>query len=295
MKGRLRFYRPRGLWTTPHARTNPDEFSTFQDVETDRGGFEARAGMVRLNKIADAVGILDADGSNDNVTFPDHAMLVPLGTVWTSEILFQTDTLGGYVLGRNSATACGIKIQHTSASSGSVIVTITDSAAATTTLTWTGIGTGVVCALQVVRNGASLTGWLNGTTQTGTMSATNALAAGGYKAFNDNAGNFMDGGIDNWRLWSIARSTQQDMYRRLLNPRNRHVMFAWVFNQGSQSDVIDQGIYNAHATSSGSPTWARTPLSLSAHINGLGYNVKKDGTRQLVISSVGRPYLATVT
>jgi len=289
VKGRVPNYSwARGLQNPSQQR--PDDFTTFQDIEHDGGGgIEIRHGSQRLGRITNALGILDADGTNDRVDFPSHAALVPLGTVFTLEILFQTDDISAnaVVLGPQGASACGVKITHTSTST--VTALFTDSAAATTTLTWTGIAAATVCGLQLVRDGASLTGYLNGTTQTGTMSATNSLASGAYSAFTNNGADWMNGGIDKLTIWKIARTTHQDLYRRLLNPRNRNVLFDWVFNQGSQSDVIDRGIYNAHATTSGSPTWARANLACNpAPIAGMAYSVRRDGTRELVAATHGK-------
>ena len=296
MKDRIRnFTFDRGLQDPGQDR--PDDFNGFQDVEHDGGGgVEARKGSVLLGKITNALGIMDADGTNDRVNFPSHASLVPLGTVWTLEMLFQADSLGAdsFFLGPQTGTAAGITVKQTTTST--LVVTVTDSAAAATTLTWTGQAVSTVIGLQVVRDGASLTGYLNGTTATGTMSATNSLSSGSYSAFTNNGANWADGGIDYIRIWKAARTTHQDLYRRLLNPRNRNVLFDWVFNEGSQSDVIDRGIYGAHGTTAGSPTWARANLAVNpAPISGLAYSVRRDGTRELVAATHGRFYTATVS
>lgn len=286
----------RALQTTNNGRSGRiDDFNVFQNVETDLGGAQARKGLVRLARIANSTGIMDADGTNDRVDFPAHASLVSLGTVFTLEILFQTDDIASTrcVLGPASGTACGVKIQHTSTST--VTVLVTDSAANTTTLTFTGIAAATVCALQLVRDGASLTAWLNGTTATGTMNATNALASGAYSAFTSNGSNWMDGGIDNLRIWKIARATHADAYCRLLNPRNQKVMFCWVFNDSTAHDVLDQGPYGAHATTAGSPTWARSPIALNpAPVQALGHSERKNGRRDLVAMVRGSMYAAEI-
>jgi hypothetical protein len=296
VKDRVRnFTFDRGLQRPGQER--PDDFQVFQNVEHDGGGgVEARKGMVRLGRITNSLGIMDADGTNDRVNFPSHAALVPLGTVWTLETLFQADSLAAdcFILGPQGASAAGITIKATTTET--VVVTVTDSAATAVTLTFTGVPVSTVCGLQVVRSGASLSGWLNGTTVTASMHATNVLASGTYSAFTNNGGDWMNGGIDYLRIWKAARTTQQDIYRRLLNPRNRNVLFDWVFNEGSQSDVMDRGIYNAHGVSVGSPTWARTNLAVNpAPIVGMAYNVRRDGTKELVAATHGKFFNASVS
>jgi len=275
----------------------PDEFSTFQNVETDLGMLDVRKGRVRVGTITNTTQILDADGSDDTVVMGGATIpFVPVGTTkWTFEMLFRNDSVASskYVIGRQSATACGLKIQHTSIST--VVATITDSAANASTLTWTGIGADTTCGLQITRDGATLTGWLNGTTQTTTMNATNDTASGTWAAFADNGANFLNGGIDYIRLWNVVRSTRRDIYMRLLNPRHKNVLYDWVFVTDSIGDVIDRGSRGAHSTTAGTPAFTKDALCLNAApIQGIGYNVRKDGTRELIVANGGRHHTVKI-
>lgn len=285
------------LQTTLQGRSGtPEDFVTWQDVETDRGGAEARKGMVRLTRIANSASIMDFDGTNNTATLASgHAKLYPLGTVFTLETLFETDTLSAdrFILGRATASACGITIKQTTTET--VVLVITDSAAATTTLTWTSVPATTRCALQLTRDGAAVTGWLNGTTQTGTMSATNSLASAAMAVGSDNAGSYHDGGVDFLRIWDIARTDRRDIQKRLVNPRNPHVLFNWVFTQGTNDDIVDSGLYGAHAVTSGSPAFNRSGLASNpATIQALSFNVRKSGAREVVAAAFGSIYTATV-
>lgn len=288
------YYIPKGLSTTGYSGGAPDEFDVFQNADTDHGGFEARGGMVRLAKIADVRGILDFDGTDDAVTLLANPLFS--GTAWTLEILFVVDDISSdrYIIGGATATV-GIKIRQTTTST--VVIDIRDSAGTTTTLTHTGVAASTLCGLQLTRNGATLTSWLNGNTQTGTMSATNELATNSTRIGVHNSANWLDGAVDYVRGWSVVRATKQDIYRRLQNPRNRNVLFDYVTTQGTAStpDVRDRSAFGLHAAVAGTPTWARTPLSKSAPIQGGAYSVRKNGTKEIVVISAGRPYYASVT
>ena len=291
------YYVPRGLSTTGYSGGSPDEFDTFQNVETDHGGFEARGGMVRLAKIADARGILDFDGTDDKVTLPTD--FSTLGLIWTIGVLFQTDSIASdrFLVGRPSATTIGFTLKHTTTST--VVVTLIDSGATTITLTFTGISAGTLCSLIIWRNGATVTGWLNGTTASasGSIGAALLLKSGFPVVGADNGGSFFDGGIDRMTCWSAIRTTKQDAYRRIQNPWHKDLVFNYVFTQGTAStpDVHDVSKFGLHAAVSGTPSWARTPLSNSAPIQGMAYSTRIDGTRELAIMSAGRPYTAAVT
>ena len=289
----------RGLQTTVgDTSSSPEDFSTFQDVDTSGGGCDGRKGMVRLARIANEVGILDFDGTNDAASLNSHGSW-PLGTVFTVEILFQVDDIASdrFIIGKKTASGTGITIKQTTTST--VVLVVTDSAAATTTLTWTGIAAATVCGLQLVRNGATLTGWLNGTTQTGTMTATTTLATGLASFGVDNGAGWLDGGIDYCRMWNIARTTKRDIYKRLDNPRNKHVLFDWVFTQGTGATpcVLDRSARENHtANVAGTPAWTRAPIAKNPNpIQALAYNVRRNGTRELVILNGGRLHTATVT
>lgn len=295
MKTRDRFFSFRGGLKTSGPEGFPDGYETFQDVEVDDGGCDSRGGMVRLARIANTESVMDFDATNNYATLPS-GFHTTIGTVWTLEILFETDTITAdrYIMGRNGAGAACISIRQTTTST--VVAVITDSAANAVTLTWTSIAAGTLCGLQIVRNGTAITGWLNGTTQTGTLAANNTGATGAVTFGRDNTGGYHDGGTDNCRVWSVARTTKRDLYRRLLNPRSRAVLFCWVFTQGAGDDIIDYGVRGAHLATLGSPAWNRSPLALNpAPIQGLGFNVRRNATREIWAANAGRLYTLSVT
>lgn len=298
MKARPRYFDfSRGLTTTRYGRSGrADDFQTFQDVEIDRGGASARKGMVRVGRITNSNTICDFDGTNDSVNLVSASPLTGCAlTQWTLEVLFQTDSTASdrYILGKAAAGSVGVTIKHTT--TPAVVVVIEDSAAATTTLTFSSITAGTLCALAVVRDGANLTAWLNGSTTTGTMSATNALAAGVHAFGKNNGANWFDGRIDRATFWNTARTNRKGLYGRLLNPRNPHVLFDYVFEQDSAGDVLDRSKYGLHAQTSGTPSFAGASLANNpAPVQALAMNVRRSGARELVAVSYGRIHTATV-
>lgn len=300
MKARPRYFDgsfSRGLRTTPHGRSaEPDDYAVFQDAEVDRGGCEIRGGMVRVGRITNTTGQLDFNGSDVFVTIPSAAGLSSLAILqWTLELIFQADTLAAdrFILGRAAASAVGVSIKQTTTST--VVIVITDSAAATLTLTFTGVAAGTICLLAIVRDGANVTAWLNGSTQTGTMHATLGLPASVHVVGKDDAGGFLDGGVDRMTLWAEARTNRNGLAMRVMNTRNPKIIFNYVFDRGAADDVIDSGRAGVHAVPSGTLAWTRTPLALNpAPIQALGYNVRKSGAREVVAVSYGRFHTATV-
>lgn len=296
-KARDRFFSWRKGLRTPPSGALPDEFETFQNVEVDGGDCESRDGLVRIGRIANTDSILNYDGSNDVVTVGAPSAIIPLPTVFTWEMLFQVDDLSSdrYLVGSTSAAAVGLAIRQTT--SETVVAVLTDSAANTVTLTWTGIAAETVCGIQIVRDGADVTGWLNGTTKTGTLaSATNSLSSANTVFGKNNSSGFLDGAIDYARVWRVARSTQKDLFKRLLNPRNKDVLADWVFTQGSADDVLDRGARGIHLVTTGSPAFDRAPLALNpAPIQAIAYCVRRNATRELVVMNGGREHTMTVT
>lgn len=297
MKNRARFFTfTKGLSTTTNGKL-PDEFSTFQNVETDLGQLDVRKGRVRIGTITNSTQILDADGNDDVVPMGGGAIpLVPVGTTkWTLETLFIDDTAASttYVLGRGSSSDTAVKIAHNADSE--VVVTVTDTSANASTLTFTSMAQSTKIGLQLVRDGATLTGWCNGQTQTTTMHATRDTAAGIFETFADNGANFLNGGIDYLRVWNVARTTRRDIYSRLLNSRHKNVLYDWVFVTDSIGDIIDRGSRGAHSVPTGTPAFTKDALCLNAaQIQGIGYNVRNTGTRELVIQAGGLQKTMTI-
>lgn len=298
MKQRDRYFDfSKGLQTTGYDRSGePDEFDVFQDVETDFGVAEARKGKVLLRLFTHATNIMAFDGVNDRVDFPaELALNTVLGTRWTVEILFKTTSVAAnhYLIG--SATgACGLTIRHTTSST--VVVVVTDSAAAASTLTFTGVAAGTLCGLQVTRDGATVAGYLNGDTQTTTMSATTLLATGAISAGTDNGASWHLGAIDTFRGWSVARTTRADLYSRRMTPRHRDCLWDFCFETGTGGDILDRGRNQYHATTAGSPAFNATLLANNpAPVQGLAYNVRKNGTREIVAVVAGTVQTAAVT
>lgn len=267
-----------------------------RNVRFDRGAALRRPGMVRLAQVTSEMKGGNFDGSNDTLSFHADPRIWPLGTRWTVETLARAETISGtHTIFGGAGVNPGLRIQMDTTSSNRVVVSVRDSAGTTTTLAVGSLSTGVVYAIQVVRDGASLTLRVNGTETTGTMSATNALDTqeGGVSILlggvigGTSGGSLFDGDIDFVRVFSTAKTHQRDGYRRLLNPRADDVLVDIVTGPDANGCARDRSRYGNHAKSSNPPT-AATSIALNpAPIQGIAQRLKANGSRELVVVAGG--------
>lgn len=286
---------PKGLETTRDTSSSRLAWTEYLNSRTAEDSDARRKGMVRLHRFAAASVLMDFDGTDDDVDITAESVIRPLGTIFTLETLFQTDDIASArtVLGKNAATK-SLKIVHNASSE--VVVTVTDSAAADTTLTWTGVAAGTLCALQIVRNGASLTGYLNGTSKTGTMSATNTLATGAMTVGSDNNADFFDGRVDFLRFFRYAKSNRHDAWARLVNPRAPGVIIDYVFEPDANGYVLDRGALGLHTSAvNGTPATNVAPLAVNpVPVLGIASNLDTSSKQQAYIRAAGALYPAVV-
>ena len=290
-----------GLQTSRVAHGAPMPwFSTFQNVRTNRGR-RRRQGMKRIAYVATTATCFDFDGTDDSVKIPyDARTWGSLGTRFTVEWLENADTLSGthYVLGRASGTQ-GLTISRASTASGTITVAVTDSAGTTTTLSATGVGgTGTLIAGQLVRDGATLTLKVNGTTvDTDTMSATLLLRAPSATkptigAHND--ADFWNGKICFVRATKTAKPSQRDGWSRHLNPRADTVLFDYAMEADANNYCLDRSTFGNHADVAGTPS-TTTALSVNpAAIQALALNTDSQLKRRLWAVVAGRIVPVTV-
>lgn len=286
---------PKGLETTRDTRSSRLAWSQYLNSRTADDGDVRRSGMVRLHRFAASSVLVDFDGTNDVVTLTTDTRVVPFGTVFTLETLFYTDTIAAdrVILGRASASACGITITHTS--SGTVTTVVEDSAGTTTTLTHTGIAQEIPYAYQLTRSGATLTCKINGTSQTGTMSATLSLRSGAQALGADNGGSYYNGRIDFLRLLRYAKTNQYDGWARLVNPRSPGVVFDYILELDANGYVLDRGPMGLHSTTTGSPASNVAPLAVNpVPVLGIASNLDTNSSQKAYIRAAGALYPVVV-
>lgn len=286
---------PKGLETTRDTSSSRLAWTEYLNSRTAEDSDARRKGMVRLHRFAAASVLMDFDGTDDDVDIAFNAVINPLGTIFTIETLFQTDDIASTrtIFGR-TGSAKSLKIVHNTSSE--VVVTVTDSAAADTTLTWTGVAAGTLCALQIVRNGASLTGYLNGTSKTGTMSATNLVSTGTMTVGSDNNADFFDGRVDFLRFFRYAKSNRHDAWARLVNPRAPGVIIDYVFEPDANGYVLDRGALGLHTSAvNGTPATNVAPLAVNpVPVLGIASNLDTSSKQQAYIRAAGALYPAVV-
>lgn len=284
---------PKGLETTRDANSSRLAWWKYDNSRTAEDSDKRRAGYKRLYRFAAPSVLMDFDGSTNFASlWGTDARVRPLGTVFTLEILFQTDTISAdrVVLGAEDVNTVGVVITHTSTST--VTTVVRDSAGTEVTLTHTGIAAGTLCAYQLVRNGASLTATINGTAQTGTMSATLSLDATGTQVLGkNNAGGSYDGRIDFLRVLRYAKTNQYDGWARLVDPRTPGVLVDYVIEPDANGYVLDRGPLGLHGVTTGSPATNVAPLAVNPMpVLGIASNLDKNFKRQAYVRVAGSIY-----
>lgn len=283
---------PRGLNTSRDVRSSALVYEEYLNARSGESTDLRRKGMARLYRFTAPSSLVDFDGTDDLIQFGTGTTLIGSLTTFTLEALWVNDTVAAssFVLGRNAAANVPIKIEHTSSST--VVTTITDSAGTASTTTHTGIGAGVACAWQLVRVGSAVTVKINGTSQTTTMNATNAVAAGTQQAGGDNGASFFNGALDFFRGFRTAKTSQMDGWTRLLNPYATAVLFDFLGGVDANGVCVDRSrVGRNHGTSTGSPTSARAPVAVNpAPILAIASNKDNDALRQSYVRAGGIVY-----
>lgn len=229
----------------------------FQNFRVDQGVAKRRAGMQRLGRASTAEYLIyDLDGAADYVQIPLVASIHTLKKLWTWETLAVADTyattnrtLFGVAHAADYSLICYFVV-----TTGAVEAKVQDSAGAVVTLTsGNTYSTGTVCAIQVVRDGASLKLRVNGILEdSDTMADLDCKAPGGdlYIGRN-NTFTGLDGRIAYNRCEQMAKPDQRHGLYRLHDPRNTTVLWDYLMfsdSTGGSERVDDRSRNENHAT-----------------------------------------------
>lgn len=272
----------RGMETTTNTRkTDPFNLVLAGNVRVDSGSARRRNGIYRLGIVTAASNLTAFDGTNDYATLGADTRVTTLGLRFTLETLFNTTTVAAAhaILGKSSATGVGIVITHTTSST--VTTLLTTSGGGTTTITNTGVAAGATHAYQLKRDGASVTVTIDGTAQTGTISATENMKASVYQLGADNGANFYLGRIDFLRILRVVKTSQMDGWCRLLRSRDTSVICDYIVRGDSNDVLVDRGPFAANGVFSGSPAYTGAPLAVNpAPIQAVVANKDNTGLRK---------------
>lgn len=283
-----------GANTSESGITAAPAWRSFDEANVSGGGNQRRFGKVKLYQFPVTATVVDFDVTNDRIDLPSVAALTVLGTRFSVECLFNTDTLSALraVLGDFSGTGAPIKIVH--ATSGVVTVTFRDSSGNTTQLSSAAVAAGTDVRLLATRNGAALSLYVNNAAAvTGTMNATNPMATGRMSLGTVNGSNWYDGRIDYLRFLNTVETSNRNALLRLPNPRADNVIADYLVTLDSNGYCLDRGPGEYHGESQGSPASTGIPLCVNPDpVMGLGSNVDKSGKRQFyaVVGSRVYPY-----
>ena len=270
-------------------------WQNLDEVYVDQGPAMRRRGKTRIVSFTPTAKVVDFDGVNDKIDLSADSRVL-LGTRFRLKTLFVCDTIASdrVILGKQGAATVAFIIKQTTTST--VTVAARDSAGNTTTLTWTGVAAGTKCALIIDRDGASLTGWLNGTTKTGVMAvATNAMDTGQQTLGADNGAGFILGAIDHLTAYSTVGMSYADGWCRTLHPRADNVIFDYLVTLDANNYCLDRGPYEATGLGLGSPASTRAPLALNSdQVLALASCINTSGRRQQYCVVRDRVYPVTL-
>lgn len=267
--------------------------TTLQDMRVVGKDIEERLGMVRVAQLASTHRGLDLDGSNQSATGPVDTRVWELGLQWTVEVAFELDTVTGTqgILTAGGTTPC-LLIDIDSGDDIRVRVWDSDNTLDTITV---GAATTVTQAVQVTRDGATLSAKLdNGTATTATMSSTLNLRTpvGDLRIGQDDGVNYMNGTIDYVRAFSVVRDNHNDRLVRLLNPRAPHVIAD--YDHTSSGDTLDRSRYENHLVAQNSPPAIDSLCHNSANVRVLSMAVDENNKKQLLMAAGNQFFIAGV-
>lgn len=288
----------RGLETTSSGRSDdPFAWEEFLNFRSTRGSARRRDGMVRIASFSNASTAIDFNGATDSVVMPNFgngAGEIDLPLTWTMETLFQAGTLASQqtLFGDLTGSQGPIRLYVTTA--GVLTWVVYDSSNTGTTLTIPGITANQVVGVQMIRDGADLSIFAAGLTDTDTMSATNALKDAGWNAGTQNSTNYLTGRIDFFRIFSGVKAHKMDLYCRLLNPRARDVIANWDFVADANGYVVDSSVNQRHLATTGSVAAGASISVRHTPIWGLAQTTNTSGARDGYARAAGYIYPFTL-
>lgn len=273
------------------------DFVEFLNVRVNQGVAKRRPGRAVIATATTGAKSMDFNGSTDYLEMTEDAgPWGGLGTKFTIEGLIQPDTLTGTPpIFEAGITTSPVIIDI---SSSKIRVRVQDSATTVTTVTSTDddVSTSVPTSFQFTRDGADLSLRVNnGTADTGTMHATNALidTAGVGRIGRDGA-EYFDGKMDYLRLFSIVKTDHNDRLVRFPDPKVDYCLADYDFLSvafGSMDALVkDSSRYVNHAAINGTPSAATSLCHSNTHLQLVHEYQTRGRTRKALVISGGIPY-----
>lgn len=198
----------------------------FANIRLNEGPAQRRKGIQFIDQCSDPSTALDFQdtGSTDHVAVPKVADIHTLKKRWTCVYLVNPDGVSGTqtIHGFNHATDWPINVYL---DDDTLTAKVTDSAGTVVTLTHT--VTAIKLVISVIRDGTSLSLWVNGAeVDTDTMADLDCKEPGGDMYFGrDASGDYFDGLFDNAHAFSVALTNQREAQMRLVDPRVDSVLW----------------------------------------------------------------------
>ena len=272
------------------------EFTKLQNARLREGAIKRRLGSVRLDGAATEAKAVDLDGSADYYSCPVDTRVWELGTRFTVRGIIDADSKTG--------TRPVLDVGHTTPSividtaSNKLRVRVWDSAAALTTVTSTDdLPTGATTSFFFTRDGASLSLQIdNGTADTGTMDATNALRAPvGNLYIGYDGTNFFDGTVDSVDLFKRVLPHNRDRLLRSVDPMlDPSCLMSMDMNDTADGFIKDRSRYRNHMRENGSPTEVSALAHTPAPVWAIHSFRSAEGGSLVYVEAGGLPYVEKV-
>jgi hypothetical protein len=267
------------------------ECTALQDFRVVGRDLVQRKGMVRVGQVTGNQSALDfAAASSESLANTIDTRAWSLGLYWSLEFVIEPDTVAGtqgLMYAGHTTPAMALDI-----TGGNIRYRVWDSANTLTTVT---VGTAAtsVQSVLVTRSGATISTQLNnGTAVTGAISATLDVRApvGELRVANDETGNFYDGTICKFDLFSIVKSHHKDRLVRCQSPRASYVRASYDFNVSAGLLAYDRSRYEAHLIAANTPTEITTLCHNPAPIRGLSMTPDAATKRKSLLVMAGGSY-----
>lgn len=278
-----------GLNTTADEDGMPLPFwAQYDNVRVGDGRARKAPGRNLVSRIASTAQSRSFDGVADVVSFPLNAAQFDFGTRWTVRGLVALDAVSGVqpIVGWGATVNYPFEIN---VEDGVVKASVKDTSGNTVALTGTTTFTaGQLIAVQLVRDGASLTLWVNGVVEASSTSFT-ALDSGvpttSFLTGRSSGGDYIEGTMDFVSILSSAATDHRGSRMRLFDPKAPDVLFDTVFDAlpGSVAAAIrERSRFRNHGTLTGTSTLVSKIGVATAPVLMLADYVETDGRQRLL-------------
>lgn len=263
------------------------EWVELRDWRLSSGRLKPRPGMARVDKADTTIRGISLNGSSQYLEIAADDRVWSTGLHFTIRAICTPSAFSGVqtIIGFKHATDVPVWLRL---DGGNVKATVRDSGGTSTTLTSSSTFSAGPLGIELVRDGATLTLYVNGAQEaTDSISATLAFdGAGGnllFGATGATPGSFFGGTLDGPEYLSIASHPTTESLVRFPDPRSS-VCRAWYDFDLDANDVVrDYSRFRNHGRAIASPTDTAVLSHPWAPIHGITSFLTRDGETRVFL------------